>query len=1144
MLKRLSIRYKIGFIALIGFIGFFIFQAASYRLSINIRDQMENILAQDFPVLKFSNDVQVSFAELDKLYQASLAEADMDTLLEADAKATQMRMEFERIGERFNANDPTFNELHRIFNEYAHKTSAHTAAVLSRSINYEETLAGYAEVGLLRERYHEVQAKFLEQRYQAFENQLARIEEDENFLVRFGLVLGIILTAILGGVSLVIIRRLIYAFNNAVTVAEQIAGGNLDQEIEVLAQDETGQLMESLHAMRDALKTQNEENHQREKIQNFLAGLNEAMRGDKNLEDLCNDMLDYIASELHAQLGAFYLLELNMLQMTAAYAYPQDDAQPVSFRLGQSIVGQAAMERQPQIITDVPAHYFQVGTGVGRATPRSILLFPVLFEHKLKGLIEIAAFRTFNDDDLMLMQRCNDAIAIAINSAQSRLKVAGMLQQTQEQAQELQHQRHELAEINRKLEERTMDLDEQKNQILQKNTELEESRKELLEKSEALELSGKYKSQFLSTMSHELRTPLNSILILSEALMDNRENHLYSNEVEHARVIHTAGEDLLTLINDILDLSKVEEGKMELVIDAISIHDLAFNLKHQFDYVAAEKGLDYQVNVAEQLPEYFYSDRHRLRQIIKNFISNALKFTHEGGVYVDICRPGTQDIPAESPLKPEDALLIRVRDTGVGIEKNKQALVFEAFKQADGTTSRKYGGTGLGLTISKELAKLLGGHINLYSQGSGKGSIFSLLLPLGEAASVPQHVPLVSEQHAPLPLPLPEVHLADEIALLAGPMFFPAFIEQAEKYKLPLRLFATVDELRLYLQNRKPRAVLIGQPHLDALPAEVVQQLAKSQQLFLQSEERTDLEAFNYLPLRNDPAVAQSLANNFSRGLHAPCEKVLVIEDNRVFHEVVRSVFSRNQLAVTLVETGGEALEALSEHLYDYLVVDLNLPDIHGVELISLIRKLPPYRHARIVLFTAEDLGTEQLQQIQPLVNDVVTKSPTAISEICQDAKAYIQRRAENPWCELLDGELEQKYQPGALNGRLILLVDDDMRNLYSITTALEVEGLRVMSAQSGQEALTLLADNSDIDLMLLDIMMPEMDGYQVLQQLRQQSQWQQLPVVALTAKAMVGDREKCLAAGASAYLSKPVDVQVLLQMILNLLPKAASTVN
>lgn len=1134
MLNRLSIRYKIGLIALIGFIGFVVYQTASYRLSINLRDQMQRMIAEDFVILQFTNEIQVNFTEMDKLYESALAEAEMDTLLEADAKATAIKLRFETLKTRYDMLDAHFSQLVDAFNEYVDRASAQTAAVISGQLDYDTMVAGYREVDLLRERYHAVEKRFIDDRYRRFEKQLNSVEQQEAAFVRVGLVLGSALSVLLILFSIFIIRRLIATFSNAVNVAEQIAQGNLDQKIQTLAEDETGQLINSLVVMRDALKKQKEENIHREKVQSFLAGLNEVMRGDKSVEELTRVILDYLVAELHAQVGVFYLLEGELLSMQANHAWPESAAVQHSFRMGETIVGQAAIEQRIKIVNDIPEDYVAVGSAIGRAAPRTILLFPILFEDHLKGVIEIGAFRRFDDNDVLLMQRCNDAIAVSINSAQSRQKVAAMLEQTQIQAEELKNQRQDLAMFNRQLEEKNFYLDSQRNEILEKNRELERSGRELVEKSRALEQSGKYKSQFLSTMSHELRTPLNSILILSEALIDNRDGHLDEKEVQHARVINTAGADLLALINDILDLSKVEEGKMEIVIDAIDMHDFALSLQQQFEYVAKDKGLEYKTCLAENVPAIFYTDRHRLKQIIKNFISNALKFTDHGGVYLDILCPDESFLRAHPQYSSGSTLLFRVRDTGVGIDKSKQALIFEAFRQADGTTSRKYGGTGLGLSISLALAKLLGGDILLESEGDGHGSTFTLVLKMAQSTLDAADTGQLSTKVLPGYPDNDNQFSHDELlVLLADKAAENVFSGIAAEKNLQVQYEHDIAALMQSIGRSRYGSVLVDWALLEADSSAYLQQIAAlvsnvyvvgCPDAAAAIKPNSGVHFIDVLSTQ----VMKDIINSVIDYQKEHSIKVLVIEDNPVFQEVLRSVFTSHHLDVTIAGDGTEALACIQANTYDCLIVDLNLPDYHGVELLQLIRSNKRHAFQPLIVFTAEDIGSEQQKDLKRYATQIHLKTPKVIIALYENVRQLV-----HEYKHRLLRPADLSYQTGMLKGKSLLLVDDDARNIYSMSAMLEAEQVSIFSAKSGKEALDMLQSKGDaIDMVLLDIMMPEMDGYDVLHRIRQDSRLKGLPVIAVTAKAMLGDKEKCMAAGASDYLSKPVEKLSLLQCI------------
>jgi hypothetical protein len=1112
MLNRLSIRYKIGLIALIGLLGFVIFQTASYRLSINLRDQMQKMISEDFVLLQFANEIQVDFSQLDKIYQASLIEADMDTLHEANAKANGMRLQFQTMQDLYDIDEHTFLELVRFFNAYVEKISTHTAAVLHNSLDYESTLAGYSDINVLRAKYQDAEKSFLQNRYSKFEKQLRSIEKQENFFVQFGLVLGIVLSVLLLASSIFIVRRLISTFNNAVSVADQIASGNLEQEIKTIAEDETGQLINSLIVMRNALKKQREENKKRVKEQNFLAGLNEVMRMDRSLENLAQEVLNYLIIELHAQMGTFYMLDNSQLVMVANQGYSKNDSIDYTIQLGDKLVGQVAVEQRIQVINEIPELYNQIFKN-NDETPCSMLLFPVIYQHNLKGVIEVTSTRYFDNDDVSLARRCNNAIAVAINSAQSRFEVASMLRQTQEQAKKLNQQRLEL-----------------------------------FEKSQALELSGRYKTQFLSTMSHELRTPLNSILILSEALTANRKGHLDEAEIQHAKVINTAGSDLLSLINDILDLSKVEEGKMEVVVDEIVLSEFSYALQEQFEYIAKEKSLEYSVSIAQDVPEIFYTDRHRLKQIIKNFISNALKFTEEGGVYVEIERPD-DILKLQYPhIDMENAVIFRVRDTGVGIDAKKQALIFEAFRQADGTTSRKYGGTGLGLSISLALAKLLGGDIVLQSAGVGMGASFTLILPVIDA-------PVFLEGDSGKPATYAEqrtrvdsadfsindamnAHVREELLLL---------IEKEDIAKNIIKSGARLHVDAHWEREVETFEVLIKKYHFSMALIDI--DILSEDQLIALSTFSSHIDRVYVMASDAQKAFIESqgcfyvnknvLENikDFLVGLVdyqvSHSYNVLVVEDNPVFQEVLKSVFKSHQLRVSIASDGESALSLIHQDLFDCLIVDLNLPDYKGVELLKKIRNVEQYKTRPIIIFTAEDLTHERQKEIKLYASQILLKTPKVIVALYENVRHLILQHQHKLQLSSMQGlHNEGTYKSGDLANKTVLVVDDDERNIYSLVALLKAEEINVITAMSGMEALSILSSQPSIDIVLLDIMMPEMDGYEVLASIRSNKQLEDMPVIAVTAKVMTGDKEKCLAAGATAYLAKPVNKQGLLSII------------
>ena len=917
MFKRLPISFKIGLIAAIGLVGFAIYQAVNYRLSVDIRDRLAYLIEDEFQVLQFSNYLQINFNQLDELYQAALAEADLDTLDEANQQAKNIENEFAYVQARYQLPAEEFNQLQSSFTQYQRSIASHTRRVIENELNYDQIIAGYDSIYTQREQYLKLQKSFLNNRYQSFDSQLQTINDDEKFIVEFGLILGLILFLVLGLFSLLIIQRVVTAFQNAVEFAHAIAAGDLDASLQTKARDETGQLVQSLNSMRFVLKRENQHRLQREAAQLFLTGLDDSMRGDPGVDQLIENVCEYLQasiSKIHAM--SFYLrVDEDSLVLQQQSGVDQILSFDQVINLDEGKAGEAAIEKQSiqyfglydrqddeadELLSDTSIH----------EKPAHWLIFPILLDQELVAqLVFSAADSSITNKLKVLLRQANNSIAVAINSAQTRKKVAFMLEQTQQQAKELQRQRYELGVINDQLEDKTRDLDRQKSEVLEKNELLEASQIELLDKSKALELSGKYKSQFLSIMSHELRTPLNSILLLSDALLENRDRQLSNEEVKHAQVIHNAGEELLNLINDILDLSKVEEGKMDVVFDTLKPIDIANELTMQFEILANNKNLSFSCQVQATAPEVIYTDKHRLFQILKNFISNAFKFTEYGSVTVVIDKASDEDLlkmlDSDCLDREHEFVSFNVVDTGIGIPLDKQSIVFDAFKQADGTTSRKFGGTGLGLTISKELALLLGGSVSLSSAGIGSGSEFAVAIPVGSANAMLQQeqsvkVSLLDQadsgylatdliQRFPLPESLPSEtilyvcdsqHRLDLIETLLAD--FPLKLVIKNKADALLAFLAKVRPIAIVVEGDCP-ALIEALLKLDDLPPvfSIACSHAELNQLALQT--------YRYC----NPASFESIFDHLLLSKPGSPARTLFIEDNAVFHEVIRSVFAK-----------------------------------------------------------------------------------------------------------------------------------------------------------------------------------------------------------------------------------------------------------
>lgn len=1213
--NNLSIKYKISLIALIGIIAVGSTFITNYRLASGAKLKLQSTTDTQLPTIQLINELQGKFAQLHNTYQSALIARDEGLLREANEASRFLILRLEQAKQNNPAFTVDLDTLISSLQLYSEAFSSYALKIIAGlDSESNEAIESYEEVMDLREGYETAQEQFINRWFSDFKSDLLSIQEAEDLIIERSTIIGISAVTLLIIFSVLIMQRITQVLNTAVRVAGRIANGELKQDIQVVSSDESGQLMNSLRAMRDSLSLQKSEVDQRDNLQKALAGLNETMRGDQNMDVLATNIIEYLAHATHSCIGMLYLLENECLHMTASFA-ASIPANKRSLAIGESLVGQSALERKSFLITDIPANYVQAGSGLGQAAPTSLLVFPVELDGQLLGVIELGAFHVFHEQDMEFVERGREGVAIALHSAQSRVQMANMLQQTRNQARELQDQQERMKVINAELEQRSLDLDRQKNEILQKNSELERSKKVLVEKSQALEASDRYKTQFLSTMSHELRTPLNSILILSQALIDNKRGNLSEKEVQHAQVIHSSGSDLLTLINDILDLSKIEEGKLDLVLEPADISEIASEFKKRFEFIVTNKGLDFHVTIAPDLPPTIITDTHRLNQILKNFVSNAIKFTEKGSITIEFQKPRSPFVPMQTALDPDNSFVILVRDTGIGIPKDKQDIIFEAFKQADGTTSRKYGGTGLGLTISRELAGLLGGEISVHSDGQGAGSVFYIILPFDSEAK-PDATPR-DEMFLPAHKPEPEpaettsgaassMADAEKAAILAayqnasnavaevsadlGNSHFTSamrvnrilVVEDDQKFAsilddlireagLECDLVHSGSDAFTYLEHYRPQAIILDLTLPDLSGWEVLKQLkasakAKSIPVHIVSAMPEKAQAlrlgaadFTEKPVSQDDV--QELLSRIKEEIGNSFKHVLLVEDNSSLHDAIREQFAAKGITLDIAANGAEGLSIIEREGFDCLIVDLMLPDMDGVELLARVRQFPQYREKPIIVFTAAELSAEREFEISKYSDRVIIKSGQAMDRLVGAVSNFIGQVTQSPAhasaiatvpapavptvpAPATDARARTMdylpYQEGDLADRKVLLVDDDIRNIYSLSAILETEGIATTTAMSGLEALDKLGKSSEFDVILMDIMMPEMDGYETIRLIRQQAGLANISIIALTAKAMKEDRDLCLQAGASDYLAKPVDTDMLLRMILTWIRKQA----
>ncbi|MZR61732.1 response regulator [Alcanivorax sp. DP30] len=1213
--QNLSVRLKILSVAGLGIALFVVYAAYSYYIAETNIHHLERIEDQDFPVLELVNANNVDFIAIGESFIAAITQADPDLLQEALDRADKFGDRLEDIRRTDPELSSSVGELKQSFEAYIDAADSLARSLINDSAGDADIYQRITHVRELQSGYETAQKSFETQRYEAFRETLNKSRNDNQGTQKIGLFLGLVAFSALALIALRVTRAITLPLEGAVTAADNIADGKWDTPIESTGRDETGKLLHAIRKMRDALVKRHQEDRRQETIKNHLAELNNRMRGEMSYEQLGNNMLSFLVPVLDAQVGAFYSFnpETQRLSLSSSYAMQRRKHLANDFGLGESLVGQCALERKTILLEQVPEGYISISSGTGVGEARNVVVMPVIHEEELKGVLEIGAFRQFTDSDLAFLDQSSEVIAISVSSAMSRMRMAEMLEQTRQQAIELEKQKEEMAQVNNDLEEQAMELSasesrlqqqqeelkaineelesqtqalraseeslqaqqeelrvtneeleaqarlltEQKSEMAQKNDELELLHHELEDKIRELELSSKYKSEFLSTMSHELRTPLNSILILSNALGQNKKGNLNEKQVEHAQVIHSAGSDLLSLINDILDISKIEEGKMDVVIDDLSPNELGEHFQRHFSHVAENRGLEFHVNVGEDVPEHFYTDRQRLEQIIKNLLSNALKFTEQGSVTLSIERPDSSDaLPRH--LTADKAIKLAVIDTGAGIPAEKQKLIFEAFQQADGTTSRKYGGTGLGLTISRELARLLGGEIGLYSDGEGQGATFTLYLPEGTPESLEQ-ADQAADQDASISFNA-EAHTAalvseksadDEFVVREKTVliveddeeFGGVLLELAADYGLEGHICHDGEAGLEYASHYRPSAIIldIGLPGIDGW--EVMEKLKADPRTkdipvhFLSGrDERKKALDLGALDLLTKPVNQEDILSAFAKiegAIETNVRRLLVVEDSEIQHESIRELFDQKGVEITAATSGQEALEALRSTVFDCMILDLTLPDMSGFELLELINNSDDYDSVPVVIYTGKDLTREEEAKLRKYADRIILKTERSHERLLNEASLFLHwLESTLPSNRNAPSDSSIEHRDDIFEGKQLLLVDDDMRNIYALSAQLEELGFEITIANNGKEALDALDDNPAMDIVLMDIMMPEMDGYEAMGLIREQARFKKLPMLALTAKAMKDDRAKCIEAGANDYCSKPIDMAKLTSLL------------
>ncbi|VAX34896.1 Signal transduction histidine kinase [hydrothermal vent metagenome] len=1007
--------------------------------------------------------------------------------------------------------------------------------------------------------------------------------------------------------ALMVSRGITSPVKNLVDLVNKLAKGNFDLEdqstsssrkkslFNIAQTREIKQLELSVEQMRKNLRdTTVAEQKAKEELEQALwmsqsrESLNKQMQGIGEKLLLARNIITSLVDLVKADIGGVYLCENeHTLRLIASHAFDSRTDNHNVFQLGEGLVGQAALEKKTILFTDISENPSMIDYGLGKTQPKYFLVVPFFYEDKTKGVIVLGSVQSMQGLQKQFIEEVGGDIGIALNTVQSRERIEKLLKETKDQSEELKIQQEELQATNEDLEEQTKSLKEseeqlkiqqeelqatnedleektehlekQKNEIVLKNTEVEKSKKEIENKAKDLEEASRYKSEFLANMSHELRTPLNSLLILSKMLMDNEETNLTEDQVESASVIYSSGSDLLSLINEILDLSKVESGKMEIHLEDVRIDEIVSNIERNFRHVAQERGVHLEINVEEGLPSALRTDGQKLGQVLKNLLSNAFKFTEDGSVVVNIARPEVNVDFSQNGLDSKKAVAISVSDTGIGIPQEKHDLIFEAFKQVDGTTRRKYGGTGLGLSISKKFIGILGGEIILKSE-HGDGTTITLYLP--ETLSVDKEVvddvdveskPKEEYFEAPVHSAIEQLNtLSDDRGAVSAEDKTLLIVEDDPKFAKILfdmahskgfkGIIASDGETGVKLASEYiPKAIILDimLPGIDGwVVMDRLKDDPKTRHIPVHFISALDHDpdalkkgGIGYL---SKPVSKDDLDGAFEKienFIVKDIKNLLIVEVDESVQKNIFKLIESKGVQITCVKGGQEARIYLKDNDVDCVVLDAELPDMPVFELLQWMQEMLSQR-VPVVIYTGKELSKEESVKLRQYADSIIVKGEQSQERLLDETALFlhcVEKNLSNNQQQMIRNVHDQE---GILKNKKVLIVDDDMRNTFALSKALKSKGMDVFMAENGKVALERLKEQQDVDVVLMDIMMPVMDGFETIKEIREQRIFAKLPILALTAKAMKGDKEKCIDSGASDYLSKPVDMEKLFSML------------
>ena len=1022
---------------------------------------------------------------------------------------------------------------------------------------------------------------------------LIKMEKETRVIMLTGGALATIAAIIIASLS---IRMIVNPVKVVTNTFREIAEGEVNLEARLMSnsEDEIGKMARYFNIFMTKLKELISENRNQSWLTTGRAELNEEMRGVREINTLSSRIITYICRYLNMQIGRFYVkTDSNTFKVFGSYSYNSSEGSPDEFNIGEGLVGQAALEDKIVLVQDVPADYMKIISGLGEAVPKNILIAPCMYHEEIECIIELGSFNQFTDVQLKFIEQVSENIATSINLTKAQTKMEVLLNKTLVQAEELQVQQEELRQNNEELEEQAkilkqseMNLQTQQEELRVSNEELEEQTKKLEQqkrdisennkllrkanheiegKAKELEIANKYKSEFLANMSHELRTPLNSIIVLSQLLENKKANEpLTEKQLEYSKTIHSSGKNLLRLIDDILDLSKVESGKIDINFDQVNLAELAENTKSLFTPIILQKNIDFKIEIEDGLPEKIISDEQRLQQIINNLLSNAFKFTETGYVKMNICRPKEEDIKNYKIEENVNKLIsIEIIDTGIGIPADKQTLIFEAFKQVDGTISRKYGGTGLGLSISRELARLLGGNIYLKSE-EGKGSKFTLVFLDNDNM---EQVKLNKEEYSGIDKNYrdnleekiisendineftkdehDESKKEDEKLLLIiedDEQFSTLLSELAYKKNYKVLIEKNSDEAIKLAEKYNPYAILLDSGLSDNSGLRVVDKLQNLEytknipiHIISWKEDKNSYDKMKNLVWHiKKPYNLEELYNLFDKietSLSNDSKKLLIVDEDKSQSNMIYNNLNERGFKITTLESGLDAYKLLKDEQFDCMILDLNLKDMNGIDLVNKLKE-ENLVNFPILIYTEGNITQEEEDKLNKYTESIIIKGNNSIDRLLDEVSLFFHSVDSNIDNKNFENIKFSEEKENLLNNKNILIVDDDMRNVFSLTSALEEKGMNVVVGRNGSEGIKKLYEKNNIDLILMDVMMPEMDGYTAMKEIRKEKQFDNIPIIAITAKSMKEDRQKCIEAGSNDYLTKPVDINKLISLL------------